>query len=51
MRISGAEPSSVIFSQTTYFKKGKKWCQNVPKQGKAKRDGVMNPQRYNFNEF
>ena len=25
-RISGIEPSSVILSQTKYFKKMKKWC-------------------------
>ena len=23
----------------------------MPKQGKAKRDGVINPQNYNFNEY
>ena len=23
----------------------------VPKQGKARRDGVINPQNYNFNKF
>ena len=49
MRISGTEPSSVIFSQSSL--KYKKWRQNVPKQGKAKRDGVINPQYYNSNEF
>ena len=40
MRISGAEPSSVIFSQSKYFQKLKKDVQNVPKQAEAKRDGV-----------
>ena len=25
--------------------------QNVPKQAEAKRDGVINPQNYNFNQF
>ena len=49
MRISGTEPSSVILSQSSF--KYKKWCQKVPKQGKAKRDDVINPQYYNFNEF
>ena len=49
MRISGTEPSSVILSQSSL--KYEKWCQKVPKQGKAKRDGVINPQYFNFNEF
>ena len=26
-------------------------AKNYQKQGKAKRDGVINPQYYNFNEF
>ena len=25
--------------------------QKVPKQAEAKRDGVINPQNYNFNQF
>ena len=25
--------------------------QNVPKQAEARRDGVINPQNYNFNQF
>ena len=49
MRILGTEPSSVILSQSRL--KYEKWCQKVPKQGKAKRDGVINPRFYNFNEF
>ena len=40
MRISGTEPSSVILSQTMKFKKLKSDYLNVPKQAKAKRDGV-----------
>ena len=44
MRISGTEPSSVIISQTMWFKKVDKWCPKLPKQAEAKRDGVMNPQ-------
>ena len=44
MRISGTEPSSVIPSQTKQFKKltsdAKK---KVPKEAKAKWDGVINP--------
>ena len=50
MRISGTEPSSVILSHTL-FKKFKSNHQKVPKQAEAKRDGVRNPQNYNFNEF
>ena len=41
MRISGTEPSSVILSQTKSFKKLKGDAQKVPKQAKAKRDGVI----------
>ena len=51
MRISGTEPSSVILSQTKYFKKLKNDAQKLPKQAKAKRDGVINPQNYSFNQF
>ena len=40
MRISGTEPSSVILSQTNGFKKLKRDAHKVPKQAKAKRDGV-----------
>ena len=51
MRISGTEPSSVILSQTMKFKKLKSDDPKVHKQAKAKRDGVINPQNYNFNQF
>ena len=51
MRISGTEPSSVILSQTMKFKNLKSDDPKVPKQAKAKRDGVINPQNYNFNQF
>ena len=44
MRISGTEPSSVILRQTKMKGDAKK----VPK---AKRDGVISPQNYNFNQF
>ena len=47
MRISGTEPSSV----KTYFQKLKRAVPNVPKQAEAKRDGVVNPQSYNFKQF
>ena len=48
MRISGTEPLSVILSQTNLFKKIKSHASKVPKQAQAKRDGVINPQKYNF---
>ena len=51
MRISGTEPSSVILSQTKKFKKLESDAQKVPKKGKAKRDGVLDPQNYNFNQI
>ena len=51
MRISGTEPSSVVLSQRKQFKKLKMYAPKVPKQGKAKRDGVINPQNYNFKNF
>ena len=51
MRISDTEPSSVILSQTMQFKKLKSDNPKVPKQAEAKRDGVINPQNYNFNIF
>ena len=51
MRISGTEPSSVILSQTTKSKKLKRDAQKVSKQVKAKKDGVINPDNYNFNQF
>ena len=49
--ISGTEPSSVILSQTKSSQNLKSDIQKDPKQVKAKRDGVMNPQNYNFNQF
>ena len=51
MRISGTEPSSVILSQRKWLKKLTKNAPKVPKQAKAKRDGVINPQNYNFYQF
>ena len=51
MRISGTQPSSVILSLRKKFKKLKTDTQKVPKQVKGKRDGVINPQNYNFNQF
>ena len=49
MRILGTEPSLVILSQNKVFKKMKSDAQKVPKQAKAIRDGVINPQNYNCN--
>ena len=52
MHISGTKPSSVILSQTCSIENWKvitKKC--LPKQAEAKRDGVINPQKYNFNQF
>ena len=46
MRISGNEASSVILRQTKWLNVDPK----VPKQAEAKRDGVINPQNYNFNQ-
>ena len=51
LRISGTEPSSVILSRTLKFKKLKSHDLKVPKQAKAKRDGVINPQNQNFNQL
>ena len=48
MHISGTEPSSVILSQ---IKKLKNDAQKVPNQVKAKRDGAINLQNYNFSQF
>ena len=58
MRISGTEPSSVILSQIMKFEKLQSDDPIVPcddpkgpKQAEAKRDGVRNPQNYNFKQF
>ena len=52
MRISGTEPSSLILSQTCSIKSWKVITQKCQiKQAEAKRDGVINPQNYNFNQF
>ena len=34
-----------------FFKKEKNNDQKVPKPAEAKRDGVINPQNYTFNQF
>ena len=51
MHISGTKPSSVILSQNKKFQKSESDIKKVPKQDEAKRDGVINPQNYNFNQF
>ena len=51
MRISGTESSSVILSQKRNFQKLKRDVLNAPKQAKANRDGVLNPQNFNFKQF
>ena len=51
MRLSGTESSSSILSQTNLFKKMNSDANKVPKQAKAKRDGVINPKNYNLNQF
>ena len=50
MPISGNEPSSVSLTQTKVFQKLKMMMPNVPKQGKAKRDGVIDQQNNNFKQ-
>ena len=49
-RISGTEPSPVILSQTKQLKV-KSDVPKVPKHAEAKKDGVINHQNYNSNEF
>ena len=51
MRISGTEPSSVFLSQTCSIRSWKSNDKKVHKQAEAKRDGVLNPQNYSFNQF
>ena len=51
MRIPGTEPSSVILSLTMKFKKFNSDYPKVSKQSEGKRDGVINPQNYNFKQF
>ena len=51
MRISGIEPLSVILSKRKWLQKLKNNNQKVPKEAKAKRDGVINPRNNNFYQF
>ena len=51
VRISGIGPLSVILSQNKVVYNLRIDSKKLPKQGKAKSDGVINPQYYNFNEF
>ena len=51
MRISGNEPSSVILSQTKLVQTLKIIARKCQNQAKAKMDGVINQQNYNFSQF
>ena len=48
MRISGNKPSSLILRLTQYFQKLKMTARTCQKQAETKRDGLINPQNYNF---
>ena len=48
MRISDSEPSSVILGHKSSLKV-ENGGPKVSKQAEAKRNGVKNPQNYNFN--
>ena len=48
---SGNELSSVILSQTKWVQKLKMSARKCQKQAEAKRDDVINPQNYNFNQY
>ena len=51
MRISGTETLVSDPESNKVFIKMKSDAQKVSKQDKAIRDGVINPQNYNFNQF
>ena len=51
MSISGTEHSSVILSQTKQLKKFKAMFHMYENKLKTERDGVINNQSYNSNEF
>ena len=51
MHISATETSSVILSRTKKLQKLESVVPKVSKQAEAKRDGVINPQNYNFNQL
>ena len=50
MCISGNEASSVILPPNKVVSKVENVDPKVPKQAEAKRDCVINPQNYNFNQ-
>ena len=50
MRILGNQPSSVILIHTVVSNL-ENIDPKVPTQAEAKRDGVINAQNYNFNQF
>ena len=51
LRISGNESSTVIHSQTKWYQTFRMMSRKYQKPAEAKRDGVINPQNYNFNQF
>ena len=53
MRISGTEPRqwSLAKQFESSFKKLESVVQKVPKQVEARREGVINSQNYNFNQY
>ena len=51
MRISGNWTLVSDPETNKVFKKVKGYAQKVPKQAKAIKDGVINPQNYNFYQF
>ena len=50
IRISGTESSSAILSQTIQFDKLINDASKVSQQSEVKWDGVITPQKYNFND-
>ena len=51
MRISGTEPLISDPNTNRVVLKLRNDAPKVPNQAKAKRDGVINPQNYNFSQF
>ena len=51
MRISGNEPLPVILTKTKKLKSFEFYILKVLKQAEAKRENVIHPQNYNFNQF
>ena len=51
MRISVLNPRQWPLAKQTNLKRWKSHAPKVPKQAQAKRDGVINPQKYNWSQF